>query len=478
MSEWLDTDFLIDKLIELLLVFDEEGNIIFANRTASEKLEYDKNELAACNMRELFIQEYANCRKSDSFDAGRLSTGKELSIYRKNKSCFPTRISVYPAGKEKTYLLLAEDISVPKELNLQLHTAKKEEKENIKRQNEFTANVTHELRTPVNGIRGHVMSMLDHVQDETQRKTLDIILYCCNNMSGIINNILDFSKLEAGKFTIEEKEFDFYKMMENIIATHSNEINKKGLRLRVDVNDRIPCMLIGDELRLVQILNNLLSNAVKFTMVGYVSIMADVTMQVNDEVELFFIVKDTGIGISPQEQDKLFQSFSQVDASITRRFGGTGLGLAVTKQLVELMHGNIFVESEKGKGSSFSFSVRLKSASYEEAEDKRSEVYAAWAEYMDHENTDETEDFLQFGEEANRKELEKRLNKLVLSIELEAWDKAEVLASTIKALVEQGGSDIKKQVLRMEMAIRKCNYEKSMDMYQKVRELLSEQIES
>lgn len=475
MFEWLDSELLIDNLIELLLVFDVKGHILYANKTASEKLEYGKGELEECNIKEIFRQEFSDVKGTDSFDACRLTSGKELSIYRKNKSCFPTKISVYPAETEGTYLLLAEDISVPRELNAQLHSAKEEEKENIKRQNEFTANVTHELRTPVNGIRGHVMSMMEKVQDEEQRRTLDIILYCCNNMSEIINNILDFSKMEAGKFTIEEKEFDFYKMMDRVIATHSNEINKKGLRLKVDVNDRIPGMLIGDELRLVQILNNLLSNAVKFTMVGYISIFADITMHVNEEVELFFIIKDTGIGISAQEQDKLFQSFSQVDASITRRFGGTGLGLAVTKQLVELMHGNIFVESEKGKGSSFSFSIKLKTGQ-EDHEDKRSEVFAAWSEYTDTEDADTTEDFLQFGEEANRRELKKRMDKLVLSIELGAWDKAEILASTIKALVVQGDADIKKQVLRMEMAIRKGNYDKSMEMYQKVREILSEQM--
>lgn len=476
MTDRLDLEVLLDKLIEILLVFDEKGQIVFANSTASDKLEYTNEELMDCNIKEIFRQEFSDMKKMGTFDVKRLVSGKELSIYRKNKSCFSVKISVFPAKTKGNLVLLAEDISVQNELKAQLHSAKEEEKENIKRQNEFTANVTHELRTPVNGIRGHVMSMLDHAQDEEQKKTLDIILYCCNNMSEIINNILDFSKMEAGKFTIEEKEFDFYKMMDRVIATHSTEINKKGLRLKVDVNDRIPCMLIGDELRLVQILNNLLSNAVKFTMVGYVSIFADVTMHVNDEVELFFIIKDTGIGISPQEQEKLFQSFSQVDASITRRFGGTGLGLAVTKQLVELMNGNIFVESEKGKGSSFSFSIHIKTGQQEE-DDKRSEVYAAWAEYTDNDNTEETEDFLQFGEEANRRELKKRMDKLLLSIELGAWDKAETLASVVKALVVQGDDDIKKQVLRMEMAIRKSNYEKSMEMYQKVREILSGQLD-
>ena len=168
-------------------------------------------------------------------------------------------------------------------------------------------------------------------------------------MSSIINNILDFSKLEAGKLTLEEKEFDFYKMMDNVITTHIATVNKKELKLNVYVDEKIPQIVVGDELRLNRILNNLLSNAVKFTSVGYVNVSVSKTMQVNDEVELFFIVKDSGIGISKEEQDKLFQSYSQVDASITRRFGGTGLGLAISKKMVEMNDGTISIDSEFGE---------------------------------------------------------------------------------------------------------------------------------
>lgn len=464
-----------DETIELVLIFNEKGDILFGNQSALHKLEYGKEELIKCSMSDIFLQDFPKAdRDSQSFDKKILEDKKETAMYRKNSSCFPVNVRVISSGEAGIYVLMAEDISRQKDMNARIRKLKEEEQENHKARNEFTANVTHELRTPVNGIRGHVSTLLDQIQNEEQRKTLDIILYCCDNMSSIINNILDFAKLESGKFTIDEKEFDFYKMMDRVIATHSAEINKKELRFSVDVDESIPQRIIGDELRLVQILNNLMSNAIKFTMVGYINIVVSKTSQVNDEIELFFMVRDSGIGISQAEKDRLFQSFSQVDASITRRFGGTGLGLAITKQLVEMMQGSIHLESEKGKGSTFSFSVKLKTnQSINENNDK---IYGAWANFAKEEDKKGGDIFNQFGEIDKNEELKKRMDKLVLSIELNAWDKAEMLAATIKSLIDSDNDDIKKQVLRMEMAIRKCNYEKSMDMYEKVKKILSEQM--
>ena len=387
-------------------------------------------------------------------------------------SCVSGNVRILPENGRNASLLLAEDISAQKNMNTRIRELKEKESENNRARNEFTANVTHELRTPVNGIKGHVMELVEEVEDPRQKKTLDIVLSCCDNMLTIINDILDFAKLESGKFVIDEKPFDFQEMMDKVVATHSAVVNKKELHMSVDIDEKIPRKLIGDELRLVQILNNLLSNAIKFTMVGYVNLVVGMTRQVNDEVELFFMVRDSGIGISQNEPDRLFQRFRQVDASITRRFGGTGLGLAITKQLVELMHGDIHVQSEKGKGSTFSFSVKLKSEQI--LDDKQSQVYVNWSEYMKEQADQNVDSLMQFGEAENREELKKRMDKLVLSIEMGAWDKAELLASTLKTLIESSGDDdLKRQELRMEMATRKSNYEKSRGMYGRFRNAIT-----
>lgn len=163
--------------------------------------------------------------------------------------------------------------------------------------------------------------------------------------------------MEAGKFTLEQREFDFRSMMDMSRRTIRIRSQKKACSLAWSISPEIPEHIIGDELRIVQVLNNLLSNACKFTSVGRIAVEVVKTSQIHNRMELFFLVIDTGIGISKEDQDKLFQSFSQVDASISRRYGGTGLGLNICKQLVELMDGSIHVESTQGQGSMFSFQI-------------------------------------------------------------------------------------------------------------------------
>ena len=473
--EWLNSR-IADETMELVLLFNEEGSILYGNQAAAPKLEYDGDKLEKCSMSQIFRQDFPNSPDGFiTFVKKSMKGVKEMTMYRSNNSCFSVNVRIFPEDRTDAYLLLAEDISAQKNMNMRIRELKEREDDNNRARNEFTANVTHELRTPVNGIKGHVLELLEEIQNPLHKKTLNIILSCCDNMSTIINDVLDFAKLESGKFVIDERPFDFQEMMDKVIATHSAVVNKKELHMSVDIDDKIPRKLIGDELRLTQILNNLLSNAIKFTTVGYVNVVVGMTRRVNDEVELFFMVRDSGIGISQKEQDRLFQSFSQVDASITRRFGGTGLGLAITKQLVELMHGDIHVESEKGKGSAFSFSVKLKSEQV--LDEAQSQVYVNWAEYVKDGENGSVDRLMQFGEEENRKELKKRMDKLVLSIEMGAWDKAELLASTLKALMESAGDEeLKRQVLRMEMAIRKSNYDKSVEMYGKLKDAITERV--
>lgn len=472
-KEWLSA-LIADETVELVLVFNAEGSILWANRTAADKLEYERDSLTECDIKQIFRQEFRNA-DVEPFEKLRPGELQEMAAYRKNGSCFPVRVRAFPGNEEGIRILLAEDISDRKSMDLRSRKIRQDEEENIRVRNDFVSNVTHELRTPVNGIRGHATTLLDGVDGE-QKKTVELILYCCDNISAIINNILDYGKLGSGKFTIEEKEFDFYTMMDRVIATHMAEINKKELRLNVEVDRKIPQFLVGDELRLVQILNNLLSNAVKFTMIGAVGIVAGKTKETQDEVELFFMVKDSGIGMTQKEQDKLFQSFTQADASITRRFGGTGLGLAITKQLVELMQGSIQVESEKGKGSTFSFSVRMKLGKSGDADTTPQGAYQSLISLAGDPQQDQEGDFSRFGEPANKEELKKRMDKLILSIELGTWDKAEVLASTVKELVKNSDDEMRRLVLRMEMAIRKSNYQKSIDACGVVKEAIIQRV--
>lgn len=474
--EWLNSQ-IVEKCIEVVLVFDEKGNILYGNNAALEKLEYSREELLDCNMVQIFKQEFQSENTEGlSFDKEKIFEKKETALYRKNSSCFYANIRGFEK-EDGVYYLLAEDITAQLDINTRIRQLKEAQEIDNKARTEFTANVTHELRTPVNGIKGHIQALKEIVENEEQQKIMDVILYCCENMYSIISNILDYSKLDAGKLVLEEQEFDFYKMMDNVIATHTATVNKKDLKLNVYVDEKIPGMLIGDELRINRILNNLISNAIKFTSVGYISVSVNKTAQVNDEIELFFMVKDTGIGMTQEEQKKLFQSYSQVDASITRRFGGTGLGLMITKQLVEMMNGSIHVDSEKGKGSAFSFYIKVRVNENVNENQNQSEIYNKWNQFTAVSEEEESS-FYQFGTEENVKEIRKRMEKLVLSIELGAWDKAETLSETLKTLLEGSPRELKRILLRLGMAVRKADYEKSMDTYKQVNEMLAEQFEA
>lgn len=470
-TSW-NTSMVIEEMSEMVLIFDQEGKVLYGNRSLQEKLGYTLQELEENNLTRIFWQEFqTGSGEFASFSKEKLTERSETVMYRKNSSCFPVSFHCFSVG-DGIDCLLAEDVTWRNNMDVRLRTLKEDEEINRKERNEFTANVTHELRTPVNGIKGHVLSLLNLIDDENQRKTLEIILNCCDNMSAIINNILDFSKMEAGEFTLDATEFDFYKLMDQVFSTHMAEIHKKELRFSAFIDENIPQFVIGDALRIGQILNNLLSNAVKFTLVGQISVDVSKTLQINDEVELFFMVKDTGIGVSKEDQDKLFQSFKQADASITRRFGGTGLGLSIAKQLVESMHGSIRVESEKGKGSCFSFNIKLRTSQNMNESRELSETFKTWGDFKAGQDPDSRGDFLDFGTDDNLTEIHKKMEKLVLSIELGSWDKAEMLAETVKALTLGAEKDMKRPILQLEMAIRKENYEKSMAAYEKLKGML------
>lgn len=240
--------------------------------------------------------------------------------------------------------------------NVQLDLAKRKAQEANKVKSEFLANMSHELRTPLNGVIGFTRQILKTRLTDTQREYLKTIDNSANNLLTIINDILDFSKLDSGRMIIESIPFGFRNSVDEAITLLSTAANSKNLELILDIKHSLPNSLIGDSLRVKQVIMNLLGNAIKFTEEGYVSINVDYQMLNNTDIKIIIKISDTGIGINEQQQAKLFQAFSQADKSITRLYGGTGLGLVIAKRLANEMGGDISYTSVSREGTCFEFS--------------------------------------------------------------------------------------------------------------------------
>ncbi|OEE35619.1 two-component sensor histidine kinase BarA [Vibrio ordalii] len=243
--------------------------------------------------------------------------------------------------------------------NVELDIAKKRAQEAARIKSEFLANMSHELRTPLNGVIGFTRQMLKTQLTNSQADYLQTIEKSANNLLNIINDILDFSKLEAGKLALENIPFEFQESLEEVVNLQATSAHEKGLEITLKVDQKIPAGLVGDPLRIQQVLTNLVGNSIKFTERGNIDISVELRSQRDNVVELQFMVRDTGIGISERQQAQLFQAFSQADASISRRYGGTGLGLVITQKLVSHMGGEISLTSRLHQGSTFWFTLRL-----------------------------------------------------------------------------------------------------------------------
>ena len=462
---------------ESIIIFNEAGEIIRCNAVAENETGYE-GELTGRLISDIFPELFKiRANRKLEWNIKPEQTEVDTSAYRKNQTCYPVKACLIRKDvKGIAGIIICSDYTEQKEAIWSAKEALDEMEYGIRMRTQFMANITHELRTPVNGMKGMAENLLDTTLSPSQQETVNIIIRNCNNMAKIINDILDFSKMEAGKMTIERRKFNFRKFLDELMTFHLTKINEKGLKLVANIAPDVPGYIIGDEVRLGQVINNLISNAIKFTSVGYIALEVAVNQRSSTQAELFFMVIDTGIGINETEKEKLFQSFSQVDGSITRRFGGTGLGLAICRQLVELMGGQIRVESEKDKGSTFSFSVKVTVAEPEEGEEEpaypqgryeyskeESSNQVTYREIKDDNLTDETE---------NLYTAKDSLEKLKLCVELGTWEKAEEFSGVVKNMIPESMAEVRRKAFRLELTVRKEDHDKTLELAAELETML------
>ncbi|MDD4911577.1 MAG: ATP-binding protein [Sideroxydans sp.] len=354
-----------------------EGICTFINKEAAKKLGYKPEELIGKPVHATVHHSHSDGVPYKQTECPMFITGQDgvervasdEVLWRKDGSKFDVEYAtspIYMHGSLEGAVVIFNDVTERKLQAHLLEQAKDKAEAANRAKSDFLANMSHEIRTPMNAVIGFSELALDSHDEKDKQSHLRQILESSKALLGILNDILDFSKIEARQMTVENKVFDLNTLMRNLDRMFVQRAQEKGLEFSVTKAAEVPAMVVGDELRLRQVLTNLLGNAIKFTEHGKVTF--EITQMARDEqgVMLDFCIRDTGIGMTQVQMDGLFQPFAQADNSITRRFGGTGLGLSISRNLAQLMGGDIVIESVEGKGSAFRLQVRLVEASVEQ----------------------------------------------------------------------------------------------------------------
>lgn len=450
-------ELLAQNTQEIILFVQADGRIEEANLAACQTYGYTQTELLQLNI-------------SDLEALGEIiEDGPAFETWHKRKDgrVFPVQVS-----SQKTYiqgqmmrLFIIHNITDQKNYEVQLKQAVESANIAYEAKSQFLANMSHEIRTPLNGMMGMIDLTLGTELTLDQRENLEIAKTCAESLLQVLNDILDVSKLEVGKFSVESIEFDLIDLVQQTAKTHGRRAELKGLEFSCQIAAEVPKFFTADPQRLQQILNNLLNNAIKFTDQGRITLAVKVLVSELAESCIQFAVSDTGIGITPRNMEKIFVSFSQVDNTHARKYGGTGLGLSICKKLVELMNGEIWAESQLGQGSTFFFTLPWRS-NERRTEDRSLNVQESYL-------NDLVENYLNPKQitELNRADenFAEPLAMLEQAVQEEDLASVEVAAGTVKQLAwENNLEDIRTLAFQMILAARRDQFTEVKQVFQKL----------
>ncbi|HTI11084.1 MAG TPA: response regulator [Puia sp.] len=359
-------DTIYNTSLDGVFILDSERLVITdCNNRAIELLELgNKKEIVGCQMDSLFTRDHIKLFKSieESLAGDRTKSWQgELALSSRKDNTVFAFVSVvsFSDNNNRFWKLSILDLSEIKMAQFELMKAKQKAEVASQAKSRFLSNMSHELRTPLNGIIGASNLLLQEEYLPEQKSHLDILKFSSEHMMILINEILDFNKIEAGKFELENLPVDIKAFLRKLEAQFSVQAQAKGLAFLTIIDDQLESEFLTDKTRLNQIFSNLLSNALKFTHTGCITLAARKIAGTSKTSSVQFLVQDTGIGIQAGKQQEIFDSFTQADADTTRKYGGTGLGLAISKKLVSLFSGELLLNSEEGKGSTFYFTIDL-----------------------------------------------------------------------------------------------------------------------
>ncbi|MEQ9102670.1 MAG: ATP-binding protein [Imperialibacter sp.] len=355
---------IVNSVVDGVISINTSGKILGVNKSAQKIIRKEEKELKGTCFVSL-LSEFENLPQFINAFKGSEEAQFLVYINMEEGERIPCEVSVSPFNTEdnQTYIVIIRDITLRKKAEQELIDAKEKAEEASMAKAQFLSTMSHEIRTPMNAVIGMTnLLLLEDNLTEDQKTYVSTLKFSGEHLLTLINDILDFSKIESGKIDFEEEEFDLFELVNSIKQAYQYKADEKEIFLKLNWDKNMPRCVIGDPGRLNQILVNLVGNSLKFTDKGSVKIDASVKEDRGSHVDITFSISDTGIGIPPDKLDMIFESFSQSESYTTRKHGGTGLGLTITKQLLELQKGSITVTSEEGVGSVFTFHLPFKKA--------------------------------------------------------------------------------------------------------------------